>query len=1152
MMVNVKKQLVFIIMALPILSCSQQKGSSVPVPTGNGEVIIQTEPEAELEVKVPKSEVVVSNEEKNRQPEPDRTKNENSKPNESTKENDPVYYDKLRLVNESGGAIVGNGGDAVICLKDDTNEVISVQLLDFYEAKYRWIFNLDLDQAGTSVEEKLDYVIKKLSKHDPVRAKVYKEQIDTFHANTNYWPGIRLHNIKDANEIGIPKGCVVGQVARQHNSSLAFDKYFVVAKDIYDLMDNNNKAGLILHEIIYKEMIARGAKESSWARQMTALLSSENFSEVSREQHLKLLGDANLSYEIESAALVVQPAKDKVLFGDNAQIQKIEVGAEENTSILIGEQKYFPKAGTDIVLSEGEKLLSFVNKERMTETIESAYITIFPDSKVIMTDGRIFSKIDQATLVVNDLSCPKDKIESEVPEKIKASELTFFESGKLSSSDKGISAICSSKELNYFKSLRFLRNGSLYSGVGFGEVQKKIGSFNYDSAYIISSDDSRIILHPNGSLKYGDFSNSLGSSLTDSGADLLVNEKFAIDEKGYLLVNAIDKPIFDAVSATEFNYKPQQGKFVVSAVGIDFHQVREIEIYMGLKESELRHAVSLNGLSQYGELSYYNESGLAFQFLIRYIFFNRQVIDTFATSSEIVEDVLQLKPEIETIGFDFNFANADGFEKSNSDLELIFQNSRIHIGRRHPILDYFPKPLSLKLYVNRNDIHMEQSLKTRITKYRDLYYPETIASYVHQTLTQKIEPKNSWTLDLSEEVQYPDVIETVRKLQINDKIIGQFDYNYKANDIFYSETTLYDQDAKVLFQLEDGVKFIECAKDGVFDVRSYYVFICLDSEQNFRYFEFSNFTKFQQSLKTSNFAHIENLRNQYCVLAVNYKPKGDFIHLHLYIKDDEQANIQGYSTKISSFGDPAIVGELMLNDVIPLLDESSKDLPEYKNLKINSNLFYTDKSNFAYLLRNKESGVEFIVRFDFDSEKYLYSKLSGEGYDSSQESELELIGDYLYFKNNNLYFNDASWNKKGQSDPEFSRACSNSDNYWLYKLPNSKEFEIAFDISKNKKLISGYQLVQCDFFNKYVILRDEKEFFISTPTSLYNEQAPLAAFKLEFLKSEEIQESWVFKIGSREKDSAMIIHILDPESGLVTSEVRYFSNLTRWNRRLDY
>lgn len=289
-------------------------------------------------------------------------------------------------------------------------------------------------------------------------------------------------------------------------------------------------------------------------------------------------------------------------------------------------------------------------------------------------------------------------------------------------------------------------------------------------------------------------------------------------------------------------------------------------------------------------------------------------------------------------------------------------------------------------------------------------------------------------------------------------------------------------------------------------------------------------------------------RNQYRVVVKNQTEEG-LVRLHLYIKDDEHAQIQGYSTKFSSYGDPAIVGELLLADVVSLLDESSKDLPEYENLKINSNLFYTDKSNFTYLLRNKESGVEFIVRFDFNSEKYLYSQLSGENYDSSQESELELIGDYLYFKNNNLYFNDASWNKKGQSDPKFSRACSNSDNYWLYMLPNSKEFEIAFDISKNKKLISGYQLVQCDFFNKYVVLRDEKEIFISTPASLYNEQAPLAAFKLEFLKSEDIQDSRVFKIGSSQTDSAMIIHILDPESGLVTSEVRYFSNLTRWNKR---
>ncbi len=207
-----------------------------------------------------------------------------------------IIFDDLTEIQNGGGATVGNGGNALVCLKLGTKEISSVSLLDYYEAQNRWDFTISLGDKTLSVDEKIELVLTRLAKFDPNRADDYRKQAAEFSSNTNFWPGVRLRAINDANIIGLPSGCVVSQIARQMEPEVSSDKYFVIAKDLFDLMDTDQKAGLILHEIIYREFISRGHTQSPAARHFNALLSSEQFAQLNLMSYLKQLQTNKLSF----------------------------------------------------------------------------------------------------------------------------------------------------------------------------------------------------------------------------------------------------------------------------------------------------------------------------------------------------------------------------------------------------------------------------------------------------------------------------------------------------------------------------------------------------------------------------------------------------------------------------------------------------------------------------------------------------------------------------------------------------------------------------------------------------------------------------------------------------------------------------------------
>jgi hypothetical protein len=145
---------------------------------------------------------------------------------------------------------VGNGGDAVVC-RNNQGDITKVELLDYYEARVMRGIIVNLGAPHLSVEEKVDLVLERLKIKAPNRFTYYKDLVSTFFDEAKFISDIHLVDISDSENVIFGKGCVVEQLAIQHEPTFPQDSRYLINKDLWDLMSPDHQAGLILHEIIY-------------------------------------------------------------------------------------------------------------------------------------------------------------------------------------------------------------------------------------------------------------------------------------------------------------------------------------------------------------------------------------------------------------------------------------------------------------------------------------------------------------------------------------------------------------------------------------------------------------------------------------------------------------------------------------------------------------------------------------------------------------------------------------------------------------------------------------------------------------------------------------------------------------------------------------
>lgn len=195
-----------------------------------------------------------------------------------------------------------HGGDAIVCT--NAGGSVSVEMLDYLEASQVYGLTLDLGGSGLTYLERVDYVLKRLERIDPAAAKRYAEKASSFLSQTAFLDRSAIQDIDDSSEIIDPlSNCRKVQIAVQVAAPKMFEKKYLIDKNLWQLADDYQKAGLVLHEILLEEVYANYYHSNSLnARYYNAVISSKQMDMIVQDPKLyfALLRDANFQNEPNS------------------------------------------------------------------------------------------------------------------------------------------------------------------------------------------------------------------------------------------------------------------------------------------------------------------------------------------------------------------------------------------------------------------------------------------------------------------------------------------------------------------------------------------------------------------------------------------------------------------------------------------------------------------------------------------------------------------------------------------------------------------------------------------------------------------------------------------------------------------------------------
>jgi hypothetical protein len=196
----------------------------------------------------------------------------------------------LNLMAMLDGYEVLNGGDVVVC-RNQLGEILSVELLDVMESRlFLDRFPLELGNSSWTATEKARFALNRLMPLDPERATRYLQQLVDFFDSVMFLEKVSLVDVPDSHHLAIPKNCDLEQVAIQiSNIMLPEPARIIINKDLWDLLDADNQAALILHEIIYQEAFLLGHTTSFRVRYFNNFICSNKPNELDLSRYVRTI-----------------------------------------------------------------------------------------------------------------------------------------------------------------------------------------------------------------------------------------------------------------------------------------------------------------------------------------------------------------------------------------------------------------------------------------------------------------------------------------------------------------------------------------------------------------------------------------------------------------------------------------------------------------------------------------------------------------------------------------------------------------------------------------------------------------------------------------------------------------------------------------------
>lgn len=223
------------------------------------------------------------------------------------------------------GDRTGSGGDGLVCFKED-GSIDSVEVWDYVEAEVEHGHTIDLGPDNLSYFEKMELVVNRVLSNEKEintgKFKYLRQYLKLFRTlgtspTSNEFVKIvhlkgkkanfQFKEIDDAKSmIVLAKGgdCRIVQLAVQEELK-SFNRAFIkIQKELWDTMDNNHRAGILLHELflmIQRKNNPKILQDTRYSRYLNVAFSTSQYELISQDQtstnYLETLASVGYSYK---------------------------------------------------------------------------------------------------------------------------------------------------------------------------------------------------------------------------------------------------------------------------------------------------------------------------------------------------------------------------------------------------------------------------------------------------------------------------------------------------------------------------------------------------------------------------------------------------------------------------------------------------------------------------------------------------------------------------------------------------------------------------------------------------------------------------------------------------------------------------------------
>ena len=169
---------------------------------------------------------------------------------------------------------------------------VTTQLFDFFEAQeLQNDARLAMGSPSLDYKAKVQLVLDRWAKIDPGFAKLFREKVTAYYNEMAFLDRAAISDLDDRGDIFGPKdNCTLKSAAVFRTNPLPGEKSKLIDKNIWAIADNDTRAGLILHEVIYSGYKRNLLSEDSrFARYFVVFITSSKMDGISAVDYRRFI-----------------------------------------------------------------------------------------------------------------------------------------------------------------------------------------------------------------------------------------------------------------------------------------------------------------------------------------------------------------------------------------------------------------------------------------------------------------------------------------------------------------------------------------------------------------------------------------------------------------------------------------------------------------------------------------------------------------------------------------------------------------------------------------------------------------------------------------------------------------------------------------------